>query len=92
MPTVFPSFSLIKRRFSHINPDAAIATTVKQYKAFVPELAYSSAPGMFWGMPKTGDTFDIIFSVPLKLQRLFISTGTNIQNKKKVRLSFDTQV
>lgn len=75
-------YSLVKRRFSHINPSADVVTTIRQYKSFVPELAYSSAPGMFWGIPRSKDTFDVVFPQPLQLARLFITTGTMIHKRK----------
>ena len=77
------TFSLVKRKFSHVNPSADVVTTIDHYKSFIAELAYSSAPGMFWGNPKPKDTFDIIFSQPLQIQRLYVSTGTSVQNIRK---------
>lgn len=75
----------MKRRFSHVNPTADVVTTIRQYKAYLAEHAYSSAPGMFWGVPKPGDTFDILFPEPLRVTRIVVLTGATIN--KKVRLN-----
>ncbi|XP_069192322.1 alpha-1,6-mannosyl-glycoprotein 4-beta-N-acetylglucosaminyltransferase isoform X2 [Procambarus clarkii] len=82
------TFSLVKRRFSHVNPTADVVTTIRQYKAYLAEHAYSSAPGMFWGIPKPGDTFDILFPEPLKISRVVILTGAAINKKTRDRLLY----
>ncbi|KAG7167111.1 Alpha-1-3-mannosyl-glycoprotein 4-beta-N-acetylglucosaminyltransferase C-like [Homarus americanus] len=82
------TFSLVKRRFSHVNPTADVVTTIRQYKAYLAEHAYSSAPGMFWGIPKPGDTFDILFSEPLKISRVVVLTGAAINKKIRDRLLY----
>ncbi|KAG0722043.1 Alpha-1,3-mannosyl-glycoprotein 4-beta-N-acetylglucosaminyltransferase C [Chionoecetes opilio] len=79
------TFSLVKRRFSHVNPTADVVTTIRQYKAYLAEHAYSSAPGMFWGIPRPGDSFDVLFAQPLKVSRVVVLTGALIN--KKVFLS-----
>ncbi|KAF2366522.1 Glycosyl transferase family 54 [Trinorchestia longiramus] len=76
------TFSLVRRRFSHVNPPAEVVTTIRQYKSFVAQLAYSSAPGMFWGIPKAGDTYDIVFKQPLSVSRIVIVTGATLTKKK----------
>ncbi|XP_042891137.1 alpha-1,6-mannosyl-glycoprotein 4-beta-N-acetylglucosaminyltransferase-like isoform X3 [Penaeus japonicus] len=80
--------SLVKRRFSHVNPTADVVTTIRQYKAYLAEHAYSSAPGMFWGIPKPGDTFDILFPEPLKLSRVVVLTGAAINKKIRDKLLY----
>ncbi|KAK4319557.1 hypothetical protein Pmani_009501 [Petrolisthes manimaculis] len=80
------TFSLVKRRFSHVNPTADVVTTIRQYKAYLAEHAYSSAPGMFWGVPKPGDTFDILFPEPLRVNRIVVLTGATINKKVRDRL------
>ncbi|XP_071520083.1 alpha-1,3-mannosyl-glycoprotein 4-beta-N-acetylglucosaminyltransferase C-like isoform X2 [Panulirus ornatus] len=82
------TFSLVKRRFSHVNPTADVVTTIRQYKAYLAEHAYSSAPGMFWGIPKPGDTFDVLFPEPLKISRVVILTGAAINKKMRDRLLY----
>ncbi|XP_066938596.1 alpha-1,6-mannosyl-glycoprotein 4-beta-N-acetylglucosaminyltransferase-like isoform X3 [Macrobrachium rosenbergii] len=82
------TFSLVKRRFSHVNPTADVVTTIRQYKAYLAEHAYSSAPGMFWGIPKPGDTFDILFPEPLRVSRVVVLTGAAINKKIRDRLLF----
>ncbi|XP_037783069.1 alpha-1,3-mannosyl-glycoprotein 4-beta-N-acetylglucosaminyltransferase C-like isoform X1 [Penaeus monodon] len=80
--------SLVKRRFSHVNPTADVVTTIRQYKAYLAEHAYSSAPGMFWGIPKPGDSFDILFPEPLKLSRVVVLTGAAINKKIRDKLLY----
>ncbi|KAK7068461.1 hypothetical protein SK128_008066, partial [Halocaridina rubra] len=82
------TFSLVKRRYSHVNPTADVVTTIRQYKAYLAEHAYSSAPGMFWGIPKPGDTFDILFPEPLKVSRVVVLTGAAISKKIRDRLLY----
>lgn len=82
------TFSLVKRRFSHVNPTADVVTTIRQYKAYLAEHAYSSAPGMFWGIPKPGDSFDILFPEPLKLSRVVVLTGAAINKKIRDKLLY----
>ncbi|XP_076054363.1 alpha-1,6-mannosyl-glycoprotein 4-beta-N-acetylglucosaminyltransferase-like [Oratosquilla oratoria] len=82
------SFSLVQRHFSHVNPPAQVVTTMRQYKAHMPGHAYSSAPGMFWGVPRPGDTFDIILTEPLHVYRVAVFTGAKL-TKRKIR---DTMV
>ncbi|CAL4159886.1 unnamed protein product, partial [Meganyctiphanes norvegica] len=79
------TFSLVKRRYSHVNPTADVVTTIRQYKGYLPEHAYSSAPGMFWGIPRPGDTFDILFPEAFKVKRVVIITGAAVSKKKKMR-------
>ncbi|XP_018007949.1 uncharacterized protein LOC108665683 [Hyalella azteca] len=76
------TFSLVKRRFSHVNPPAEVVTTIRQYKSFVAPLAYSSAPGLFWGVPRAGDTYDIVLTTPLIVTRIVIITGATVSKKK----------
>ncbi|XP_045124766.1 alpha-1,3-mannosyl-glycoprotein 4-beta-N-acetylglucosaminyltransferase C-like isoform X3 [Portunus trituberculatus] len=80
------TFSLVKRRFSHVNPTADVVTTIRQYKAYLAEHAYSSAPGMFWGIPRPGDSFDVLFAEPLKVSRVVVLTGAVINKKVRDRL------
>lgn len=85
VPPFFTSFppllSLVKRRFSHVNPTADVVTTIRQYKAYLAEHAYSSAPGMFWGIPRPGDSFDVLFAEPLRVARVVVLTGAVINKK-----------
>ncbi|XP_050737065.1 alpha-1,6-mannosyl-glycoprotein 4-beta-N-acetylglucosaminyltransferase-like [Eriocheir sinensis] len=80
------TFSLVKRRFSHVNPTADVVTTIRQYKAYLAEHAYSSAPGMFWGIPRPGDSFDVLFAEPLRVARVVVLTGAVINKKVRDRL------
>uniref|UniRef100_A0A6A7FPM1 Alpha-1,3-mannosyl-glycoprotein 4-beta-N-acetylglucosaminyltransferase C-like n=1 Tax=Hirondellea gigas TaxID=1518452 RepID=A0A6A7FPM1_9CRUS len=78
------TFSLVRRRYSHVNPPAEVMSTIRQYRSFMARSAYSSAPGMFWGIPKAGDTYDIVFHQPTLVTRIVIITGASV-TKKRVR-------
>ncbi|XP_064116766.1 alpha-1,6-mannosyl-glycoprotein 4-beta-N-acetylglucosaminyltransferase-like isoform X3 [Macrobrachium nipponense] len=81
------TFGLDSRRISHTNPEARVVTTMKQYQSFGPEQAYSS-PGMFWGISKPGDTFDVIFMKPLNVSRVLVLTGATLGSKIRDRLDY----
>lgn len=60
------------------NPPAVVSTTIDTFGNFVPENAYSGAPGPFWGRaPREGDTFTIKFKTPSPLTKIVIETGNS---------------
>ncbi|GIX68360.1 alpha-1,3-mannosyl-glycoprotein 4-beta-N-acetylglucosaminyltransferase C [Caerostris darwini] len=70
------SFTSTSRMFHFDNPPADIVTTLGVYKKHYPELCYYDSNKFFWGSaPKRNDTFDIIFRKPVKVKRIFISSG-----------------
>jgi len=74
---------MAKRRFKNHNPPADIITTMKTYNDFIPEYAYRPAPGIFWGIAKAQDTFDIILPNPQMISRVVILTGVASVKKNK---------
>lgn len=81
------TFGSDTKRIPHTNPEARVVTTMKQYQSFGPEQAYSS-PGMFWGIPRPGDTFDVIFMKPLNVSRVVVLTGATLGSKIRDRLNY----
>lgn len=79
------TFDIAKRRFKNHNPSADIITTMKVYNDFIPEYAYRTAPGFFWGITRPNDTYDIIFPKALSVSRIVYLTGVpTTKNKQKV--------
>ncbi|XP_068200552.1 alpha-1,6-mannosyl-glycoprotein 4-beta-N-acetylglucosaminyltransferase-like isoform X3 [Palaemon carinicauda] len=76
------------KRLQHNNPEARVVTTMKPYQNYGPEQPYSSLPGMFWGIAKPGDTFDVIFTKPLNVSRVVVRTGAILNNRIRDRLEY----
>ncbi|XP_055950838.1 alpha-1,3-mannosyl-glycoprotein 4-beta-N-acetylglucosaminyltransferase C-like [Argiope bruennichi] len=70
------SFTGASRVYHFNNPPADIVTTLGVYRKHYPELCYYDSNKYFWGSaPKRNDTFDVILREPVKVKRIFISSG-----------------
>ena len=65
------------RKYQSDNPPAVLYSSIEAFSMYVPQLAYSSKPGYFWGKtPIMGDTFLVVFESPVRLSRVVIETGS----------------
>ncbi|XP_022081084.1 alpha-1,3-mannosyl-glycoprotein 4-beta-N-acetylglucosaminyltransferase C-like isoform X2 [Acanthaster planci] len=65
------------RKYKGDNPPAVLFSSMEVFGMYVPQLAYSSKPGYFWGKtPITGDSFLVTFESPAQLSRVIIETGS----------------
>ncbi|XP_070567751.1 alpha-1,3-mannosyl-glycoprotein 4-beta-N-acetylglucosaminyltransferase C-like [Ptychodera flava] len=59
------------------NPPATVYSSMRAFSMYLPQLAYKSQPGYFWGVaPKTGDSIFVVFETAVKLTRVIFETGT----------------
>ncbi|GBN30510.1 Alpha-1,3-mannosyl-glycoprotein 4-beta-N-acetylglucosaminyltransferase C [Araneus ventricosus] len=70
------SFTGASRVYHFDNPPADIITTLGVYRKHYPELCYYDSNKFFWGSaPKRNDTFDVILRKPVKIKKIFVSSG-----------------
>lgn len=68
------------------NPPAVVSTTLDAFATYVAQLAYSTAPGCFWGRPPIeGDTFTVMFSKPERIRRVVIETGDDEHPRDRLK-------
>lgn len=68
------------------NPSAKVISSLKYFRDYIPDLAYSSGSGYFWAMaPRKGDTVHVIFDVGHRLHRIRVSTGNKARPKDILR-------
>ncbi len=65
-----------EKRWKGDDPPGTVATNMKPYDTYTPDLAYGSGSGYFWAKDaKRGDAFYIIFESDEKLKRVVVETG-----------------
>ncbi|XP_002738683.1 alpha-1,3-mannosyl-glycoprotein 4-beta-N-acetylglucosaminyltransferase C-like [Saccoglossus kowalevskii] len=63
-------------RLNGDNPPAKIHSTLRTFSMYLPQLAYSSQPGYFWGVaPKVGDYIFVIFDDAVRISKVVFETG-----------------
>ncbi|XP_077995073.1 alpha-1,3-mannosyl-glycoprotein 4-beta-N-acetylglucosaminyltransferase C-like [Glandiceps talaboti] len=65
------------RKYNTDNPPAKVYSSMRAFSMYLPQLAYTSEPGYFWGVaPKIGDYIYIIFETPVRLKKVIFETGS----------------
>ncbi|XP_071784071.1 alpha-1,6-mannosyl-glycoprotein 4-beta-N-acetylglucosaminyltransferase-like [Asterias amurensis] len=66
------------KKYQSDNPPAVLYSSMEAFSMYVPQLAYSSKPGYFWGKtPIMGDTLLLVFETPVRLSRVVILSGSD---------------